>query len=322
MSQVSIIVPNYNHSRFLHRRLDSILNQTFTDFECILLDDASSDNSVEILEEYVNRDSRFKLFVNQVNSGSTFAQWNYGVSLSRGKFIWIAESDDIADQKFLDTMVGVLESNSGLSVVFSQSMLIDESENSLGNWFYNEESFGSNFKMNGIEFIKNFLIYTNYIPNASAVLFKKEDFIAVGNSVASLKNNGDWNLWLKILTRGDIYFICNRLNFFRQHKKSVTAKAKSNLLYKNKFDTRITDLRKEYNIFLNNLNSQGLVKILNNNRLIIAYEWGNYGLYLAKNKQYFHSLYYVIRATFYPNFKSYFIKKFLFGSFYNCLFKK
>ena len=108
MSQVSIIVPNYNHSRYLHRRLDCILNQTFTDFECILLDDASTDNSVEILEQYVNRDSRFKLFINQVNSGSTFAQWNYGVSLSKGKFIWIAESDDIADNTFLKKMTSFL----------------------------------------------------------------------------------------------------------------------------------------------------------------------------------------------------------------------
>jgi glycosyltransferase involved in cell wall biosynthesis len=319
---VSIIVPNYNHSKYLNERLNSIISQKFSNFECILLDDASADNSVEILKQYIPKDSRLKIFINKVNSGSTFSQWNYGISKASGKYIWIAESDDIADHSFLDTMVGILEANSELSLVYSQSMLIDESGYLLGNWNFKEEIFKSSFKMKGVDFIYNYLIHNNYIPNASAVLFKKEDFISVGKSIEGLKNNGDWNLWLKILTKGDVCFVCNTLNYFRQHKKSVTAKAKVNLVFENKFDTRITELRNEYNIFLNELNSPTAKKIFKKNRIIIANEWGNYGLHLAKNKRYIHSLYYIVKATFYPNFKSYYIKKFFFGSFYNCLFKK
>ena len=73
---VSVIVPNYNHQAFLKQRLDSILNQTYQDFEVLLLDDCSPDNSREILKAYAEEDDRITCYFNEVNSGSTFAQWN------------------------------------------------------------------------------------------------------------------------------------------------------------------------------------------------------------------------------------------------------
>jgi glycosyltransferase involved in cell wall biosynthesis len=81
--KVSIIVPNYNHARFLRQGLDSILHQTFQDFELILLDDCSMDNSRAILAEY-RWDPRIQMQFNEENSGSTFKQWNKGVKLARG----------------------------------------------------------------------------------------------------------------------------------------------------------------------------------------------------------------------------------------------
>ena len=100
-----VIVPNYNHARFLRQRLDSILAQTFQDFELILLDDCSTDESRTILEEYA-RDPRVRLDFNEVNSGSPFKQWNKGVRFARGKYVWIAESDDYADPRLLEALGG------------------------------------------------------------------------------------------------------------------------------------------------------------------------------------------------------------------------
>jgi glycosyltransferase involved in cell wall biosynthesis len=322
VSQVSIIVPNYNHSRYLHRRLDSILNQTFSDFECILLDDASTDNSVEILEQYVNRDSRFKLFINQVNSGSTFAQWNYGVSLSKGKFIWIAESDDIADNTFLQKIYDLLENNQKLALAYTQSILIDEFDKNLGFWKYQDKIFENSFQMNGVEFIYSYLLTSNYIPNASAVVFRKNDFYYVGKSVESLTNNGDWNLWLKLLTRGDIYFLATPLNYFRQHNSSVTAIAKTDPIYKNMFDKRLTRQRNDFDLFLSHKIDYRLNEIRKKNKLIISYEWGNFGLHLFSQKKYLISLYYIFKASFYPTLKSYYLKRIVFGNFYHRLFEK
>jgi glycosyltransferase involved in cell wall biosynthesis len=322
MCLVSIIVPSYNHCDFLVDRLDSIISQTFKNFECILLDDASTDNSVEILEKYVNRDSRFKLFVNKVNSGSTFAQWNYGVSLSSGKYIWIAESDDFADSIFLQTIVDVLENNDNVAIAYSQSELIDKARNSLGLWNYQEPTFKNSFKMYGVDFILSYLLISNYIPNASAVLFRKSDFYLVGQSIEELTNNGDWNLWLKLLTRGDLFYISTPLNYFRQHDSSVTALAKTNLIFKNKFDRRITKLRSEFNSYLSLKTDEQLQKIRKKNTQIISYEWGNFGFHLISQKKYVAALYFILKASFYPNFKSYYLKKVAFGNFYYRLFSK
>src|ERR1700730_3220781 len=110
MPKLTVIVPNYNHERFLAKRLESILNHTFQDVELILLDDCSTDNSRLILSQSV-RDHRVRIEFNDVNSGSTFKQWNKGVHLAQGKYIWIAESDDYADVHLLERLVPLLDND-------------------------------------------------------------------------------------------------------------------------------------------------------------------------------------------------------------------
>ena len=97
---VSVILPNYNHSSFLKKRIDSIINQSFQDFDIIILDDCSTDCSREIIEEYRSNVNITNIVYNEINSGSTFKQWKKGIELAKGKFIWIAESDDYADESF------------------------------------------------------------------------------------------------------------------------------------------------------------------------------------------------------------------------------
>ena len=83
---VSVVVPNFNYARYLPQRIESVLNQTFTDFEVILLDDASTDNSVEVMRRYAETDNRIsRIEVNATNSGSPFLQWERGVRLARGR---------------------------------------------------------------------------------------------------------------------------------------------------------------------------------------------------------------------------------------------
>src|ERR1700733_15685962 len=91
MPKVSVVIPSYNHARFLRRRIDSILQQSYQDFELILLDDCSPDNSREILTSYVD-DPRVRIEFNTTNSGSTFKQWNKGGGLAHGGKLWFAES--------------------------------------------------------------------------------------------------------------------------------------------------------------------------------------------------------------------------------------
>ena len=99
---VSVILPNYNHARYLPKRIESILNQGYAAIEVLIMDDCSGDNSREVIHEYAARDARIQTLFNEHNSGSTFKQWEKGLVWAKGKYVWIAESDDFAETTFLE----------------------------------------------------------------------------------------------------------------------------------------------------------------------------------------------------------------------------
>jgi len=231
---VSVIIPSYNHEKFLKERIDSVLNQTFQDFELIILDDLSPDNSREIIESYRAHPKVSQIIYNEKNSGSTFFQWNKAVlSLAKGEFIWIAESDDVADPKFLEALVPMLQQHSEVVLAYSQSAKMDSEGKITGSWsewtqdLVEGNYFNDSFQMNGQEYTEKFLIHKNTIPNASAVLFRRKTYAEIGGAVVDMKTNGDWDLWLKFLLLGDVYFHNQMLNNFRYHSTSVIARAKS-----------------------------------------------------------------------------------------------
>jgi glycosyltransferase involved in cell wall biosynthesis len=101
--KVSIVVPNYNHGRFLRERLCSILRQACHDFEVFVLDDTSTDHCAELLQELLKEShppSRIQFVLEDKNSDSVFKQWNRGIALARGEYAWIAESNDYADPSY------------------------------------------------------------------------------------------------------------------------------------------------------------------------------------------------------------------------------
>ncbi|MBC6369021.1 glycosyltransferase family 2 protein [Algoriphagus sp. AK58] len=219
---ISIIVPNYNHQKFLPQRLDTIFNQTFQDFEVILLDDCSTDDSWEYLKQFDDHPKVSHCIRNEFNSGSPFKQWKKGIDLAKYDWIWIAESDDFSELDFLEKLVFKIED--GISLIFSKSNFVDE----LGETYYisgkkfemNDFELGEfEFRKNGIEFIRNYLVYRNYLLNASSVLFKKPDTFP--EEVLDMKFSGDWFFWLFRLKIGEVVYIPRVLNCFRFHEKTT-----------------------------------------------------------------------------------------------------
>lgn len=266
---VSVIIPSYNHEKFLKERIDSVLNQTFQDFELIILDDLSPDNSREIIESYRAHPKVSQIIYNEKNSGSTFFQWNKAVlSLAKGEFIWIAESDDVADPKFLEALVPMLQQNSEVVLAYSQSAKMDSEGKITGSWsewtqdLVEGNYFNDSFQMNGQEYIEKFLIHKNTIPNASAVLFRRKTYAEIGGAVVDMKTNGDWDLWLKFLLLGDVYFHNQMLNKFRYHSTSVIAQATNNknskFFRKNKLVKQSIELR---NSFTNSFSNRGISNV-------------------------------------------------------------
>ena len=224
MPAVSIIVPNYNHGRFLEERLESIFSQTFQDFEVILLDDCSTDNSLEILKRYAGHPKVRELRVNEHNSGSPFKQWRQGLALAGGEYIWIAESDDYAGKDFLAALVPMLQSNPRLGMAYCQSMVVGENSEIIGEYSSYSvncpERWKHDFTNSGTDEISSYLLRINTIPNASAAVVRKAalaDMVVPDN----LKTMGDWYIWIKLLSRWDIAYTAQPLNYFRQSTQST-----------------------------------------------------------------------------------------------------
>lgn len=214
---VSVIIPNYNHAKFLRQRIDSVLNQTYKKFEVIILDDNSTDNSKEIIEQYRKNKSITHILYNAENSGSTFRQWQKGISLAKGDIIWIAESDDTCEEELLFTLVSEFKKNSDCVIAFCRSVKIDEVGNPIG-----EEGLGEDMHIDGRLFIKNYLSRHNYVTNASSALFRKETLSSIDWAYSNLRGCGDWIIWTEIASQGMCVYINKPMNYFRIHKKNTT----------------------------------------------------------------------------------------------------
>ncbi|MEX2347519.1 MAG: glycosyltransferase [Balneolaceae bacterium] len=232
MPKVSVIVPNYNHSDFLRERLNSIFNQTFQDFEVILLDDHSTDNSVDILKEYADHEKVSNVVLNSENSGSPFKQWQRGIELAAGEYIWIAESDDRADKKLLEIFTKKLER--GVDLVYCRSVRIDEHGNKISDEFWPDSLDNNRWKKDyentGLDEIRNYLAYRSTIPNASSCVFrKKEDLFS--DEIINSRFTGDWLFWVNYLKNSSLAFISEPLNGHRYHSGATRARKDYSSMY-------------------------------------------------------------------------------------------
>lgn len=225
--RVSVVVPNYNHERYLAQRIDSVLGQTFQDMEVIILDDASCDGSLAVINRYA-ADPRVRIFVNTVNSGNACRQWNRGVREARGEYVWIAESDDYADARLLETLVARLDARPGAGLAYCDSVRVDAAGVPLGECKeFNEQiepgRWKADFEAEGREQVRRSLVLYNSIPNASAVLLRRSVYERAGGAVETLRLCGDWMTWIHMLMISDLVYVAEPMNFFRWHSGSVRA---------------------------------------------------------------------------------------------------
>ncbi len=228
MPNVSVIIPNYNHARYLRRRIESVLGQTYQDFEVILLDDCSTDHSREILVSYADN-PKVRVEFNAENSGSVFKQWNKGVRLARGEYIWLAESDDYADERLLERLVAVLDAEPEATFAYCRSWRISEDDKQDGFAdsyldFLDSHRWSADFCADGREECLKYFIFSNTVPNASAVVFRKVIYDLLGGADESLRQCGDWKLWAAMALAGKIVYLGEALNYYRFHDGTVRSK--------------------------------------------------------------------------------------------------
>lgn len=221
---VSVIIPNYNHAAFLRQRIESVLNQSFKDFELIIMDDCSNDESRSIIETYRNHPQVGNIVYNEHNSGSAFKQWVKGIELAKGTWVWIAESDDWAELDFLDRMMQAVAENPSCGLAFCHSCCTDEE----GKPLWPVTDLKTNVFHRGETFLRETLSLYNAIVNVSSCLFKRELFDP--EKVALYKHMrlcGDWFFYVLLAEQADIVEVQSPLNYCRRHGSNISENAET-----------------------------------------------------------------------------------------------
>lgn len=226
---VSIIFTSFNHKEYLKQALDSLINQTYSNYELIIVDDCSTDGSQEILLKYKFLD-KVTLILQTINSGSYVKASNYGASFAKGEYLLFAQCDDFAEVNQIEVLLNAFHRNPTAGVVFSKSNLVDEKGKVFSDDYYGREKrFKEAVKNNGLikaTKMKEFLSFSCVIPNLSAALIKHNLFKEVRGLSEQYLVVADWEFWLDLTEKTDFYYVSQPLNYFRQHATTIRSSVK------------------------------------------------------------------------------------------------
>jgi len=215
--KVSICMPNYNFAQYLPEAIESVLRQSYSDFEFIIIDNCSTDNSIEIIKRYAAKDTRIKLSVNEQNIGLV-NNLNLCLQKANGDYIKFMLSDDLfASEKALEEMVALMDTHEAISLVASARNVIDSQSSILKVW----SEYKSRIGYSGTKIIQDCLIeQKNKIGEPSVVMFRKKH-IGPGFD-ARYHQAVDLALWFHILEQGDFAYLDRPLCSFRMHSNQQT----------------------------------------------------------------------------------------------------
>ena len=252
---ISVVFTSYNHKEYLSQALDALLNQTFVNFELIIVDDCSTDGSQEILKDYAKKDERIRLFLNKENSGSYVNSTNYGVTLAVAPYIVLAQCDDFAFPDQLQKLYSARLNNEECQVVFSSSVLVDEQGKAIDiDYNLRKRKFReavSDACVIDRKVATELLLNECIIPNLGAALIDRSLYNVVGGLSTSYKVLADWDFWLNCSLISDFVYLKSPLNNFRQHKTTIRSSVRTELQLNELYD--IFKKYKEKDLSLTNL---------------------------------------------------------------------
>lgn len=262
--KVSVIIPNYNYERFIIDRINSVINQTYPVYEIVILDDCSTDNSVNVIKDRINqiKDIKIKLIENKTNSGCVFSQWQKGLKHITGEYFWIAEADDSCAPTFLETVIKSFEEDKDVVLSYTDSKKINENNEIIGDtvidWcdIFNTGIWDNSYVHTGISEIKTSFSNNNSILNVSSLLWKNQkEYNDIFEKAKKYKVAGDWYIYKEVLRKGKIAYHHQSLNYFRKHSNSVSTTVNRNIEYKEVYEIQ-NEIKEEYHLSKGQLQKQ------------------------------------------------------------------
>ena len=209
MFLISVIIPVYNGAKTIRKTIESVLNQTFLDFELIVINDGSQDATLEIVDSF--KDSRLKVF-SYPNTGPSQSR-NRGISHASGKYISFIDADDVWRADKLEAQLQVLHANPQATVAYSWTDYIDESGQFLRR--------GAHISVTGDVF--KYLLLANFLENGSNPLICAHALAEVGGFDESLTHAEDWDMWLRLAAHYQFVAVPSPQIFYRVYDNSSSS---------------------------------------------------------------------------------------------------
>jgi glycosyltransferase involved in cell wall biosynthesis len=213
---ISIVIPSYNQAKYIAYNLDSILAQTYSNFEVIFIDDGSKDNTAEILKSYTEKDSRIKYFY-QNNSERAVAR-SHGISKAAGKYVCLVDSDDTWLPHKLETQLAVIENDPEIILCYAPVNRIDPGNKPLKNAARQQEGYSG--------LIYKHLLMRNFIPSVTPMI-RASVLKNIGEQVTDFIPYEDWDFWLRLSRCGKFHHIKEALGNYRLHPQQSVKNVKA-----------------------------------------------------------------------------------------------
>jgi predicted O-linked N-acetylglucosamine transferase (SPINDLY family)/GT2 family glycosyltransferase len=218
MPRVSVVIESYNHEQYVAEAIQSVLDQTYQDFEIIITDDGSSDRTVEVIKSF--DDPRIKLFSFAENQGACIAA-KHGIGKAQGEFIARLSSDDVCDPNRLKKQVDFIDANPSISAVFSYAEIIDKnSQELIGDHPYKSVFIQEN--RTRFEWLRHFFFKGNCLCHPS-LLIKRQCYQEIGTYDPRFRQLPDFDFWIRLCINHEIHIIEENLIRFRIHSNESNA---------------------------------------------------------------------------------------------------
>lgn len=234
---ISVIVTSYNYADFIEKTLDSILAQNYKNFEIIVVDDGSTDNSLEKIQNYVSKSPNIKLYTHEGNHNKGLcSSIKLGISKSNGSFIAFCESDDFWDKNYLSEKIKLLNSYPNANIIINDFTPFGD-ENRVKQIISDKLRRWSRFTQTKIYLSVEEFRIRNWIFTFSLIMVRKSLLQSCDFDSNPFPPNLDWWLWRQITVNNPVFYIDKQLTYWRMHRSYM---ASSNHQGRKNFDTFIT----------------------------------------------------------------------------------
>ena len=222
---VSIIIPSYNYGEYISKAIESVINQTYNNWELIIIDDGSNDNSLAIIKNFCKIDTRIKYFFHENHKNKGLAETlKRGIKEAKGEYIAFLEADDFYKNDCIEKKINLFQKDNNLGLVYSDVEMFgslniikvrEKYINKIRNFWRNKS----------LNFISDILYFYSIIPTFSCVMIKKELLIECNFSTPRASYLDFW-LWSQIIPKISVEYINEKLTFWNIHENSFVTKEK------------------------------------------------------------------------------------------------